>query len=74
VGGWRHSLDRSREKRVGRRRRKEEKRGDLGSREEEQDTKAQDIQDTDEQQQCIVSRCSSLYKSFVTLEVRAKTY
>jgi len=59
---------------MGRRRRKEEKRGELGSRDEEQDNKAQDIQDMDEQQRCIVSIFSRFNESFVTLKVRAKTY
>jgi len=56
VGGWRHTQNRSRNRRVGRRRRKEEKRGQPGGREEEQYNEAQDVQDTDEQQQCIVFR------------------
>jgi len=51
-----------------RRRRKGEKRGEPGSREEEQDNKAQEIQDTDEQQRCIFSRSSSFNESFVPLE------
>ena len=52
------------------RRWKEEKRGELGDKEEEQDNKAHDIQDTDVQQQCIVSRFSSFNESFVTLGVK----
>jgi len=51
-----------------RRKRKGEKRGEPGSIEEEQDNKAQDIQDTDEQQRCIVSRISSFNESVVPLE------
>jgi len=59
---------------VGWRRRTEEKRWEPGSREKEQDNKAPNIQDTDEQQRCIVSIFPSINELFVTLEVRAKTY
>jgi len=48
-----------------RRSRREEKRGKFGGKEEEQDNTAEDIQDTDEQQRCIVSRSLSLNQSFV---------
>jgi len=74
VGGWRHTQDGSRQRRVGWRRRTEEKRWEPGSREKEQDNKAPNIQDTDEQQRCIVSIFPSINELFVTLEVRAKTY
>ena len=46
----------------------EEERGEEGGKEEEQDNTAQDIQDMDEQQRCIVSRCSNFKESFVPLE------
>jgi len=50
------------------RRRNEEKRDELGDKEEEQDNKAQDIQDTEEMQRCIVSRSSRFNESSVLLE------
>jgi len=52
-------------------RRQEEKRWEPGSREEEQDHKAQKNQDTDEQHRCIVSMISSFNECCATLEVRA---
>ena len=41
--------------------------GEEGGKEEEQDNKAQDIQDMDEQQR-FVSRCSNFKESFVPLK------
>jgi len=66
--GWRHTPDGSRERRVSRKRRKEEKRKkEEGGKEEEQNNKVQNIQDTDEQQRCIVSIFSSFNDSFITI-------
>ena len=46
----------------------EKERGEECGKEEEEDNKAQDIQDMDEQQRCIFSRYSNFKESFVPLE------